>query len=173
MGSSVGFTRNTVKMLMPKKHRNLIYEYLFKEGVLVAMKDTHLAKHPEIEVPNLHVMKALLSLKSRGYVTEQFAWRHYYWYLTNEGIQYLRDFLHLPPEIVPATLKRQARPETAKPRPKSMDQRGPGGPVDQQRDSYRRGPPGSGPDKKGDVGAGANQQFEFKGGFGRGKPAQQ
>lgn len=46
-------------MLMPKRHRALIYEYLFKEGVLVAMKDTHLAKHPEIDVPNLHVMKAL------------------------------------------------------------------------------------------------------------------
>lgn len=47
------------RMLMPKRHRALIYEYLFKEGVLVAMKDTHLAKHPEIDVPNLHVMKAL------------------------------------------------------------------------------------------------------------------
>lgn len=58
------------------------------------------------------------SLKSCGYVKEQFAWRHYYWYLTNEGIQYLRDFLHLPPEIVPATLRRQTRPETARPRPK-------------------------------------------------------
>merc|ERR1719370_632937 len=33
---------------------------------------------------------------------EQFAWRHYYWYLTNEGIQYLRDYLHLPSEIVPS-----------------------------------------------------------------------
>lgn len=61
----------------------------------------------------------LQSLKSRGYVKEQFAWRHFYWYLTNEGIQYLRDFLHLPPEIVPATLRRQTRPETARPRPKS------------------------------------------------------
>ena len=58
------------------------------------------------------------SLKSLGYVKEQFAWRHFYWYLTNEGIQYLRDFLHLPPEIVPATLRRQMRPETARPRPK-------------------------------------------------------
>lgn len=48
-------------------------------------------------------------------MNEQFAWRHYYWYLTNEGIQYLRDYLHLPPEIVPATLKRQTRPETARP----------------------------------------------------------
>merc|ERR1711973_279113 len=64
--SSVGSTRNTVKMLMPKRHRSLIYEYLFKEGVLVAMKDTHLAKHPEIDVPNLHVMKALLKSFNRG-----------------------------------------------------------------------------------------------------------
>merc|ERR1712203_51797 len=54
---------------------------------------------------------------------EQFAWRHYYWYLTNEGIQYLRDYLHLPSEIVPSTLKRalprgDARPaRTAAPRP--------------------------------------------------------
>lgn len=61
---------------------------------------------------------SLQSLKSCGYVKEQFAWRHFYWYLTNEGIQYLRDFLHLPPEIVPATLRRQTRPETARPRPK-------------------------------------------------------
>ena len=27
----------------------------------------------------------LQSLKSRAYVTEQFSWQHYYWYLTNEG----------------------------------------------------------------------------------------
>lgn len=59
------------------------------------------------------------SLKSRAFVNEQFAWRHYYWYLTNEGIQYLRDFLHLPSEIVPATLKRQTRTEATRgPRPK-------------------------------------------------------
>merc|ERR1712049_10009 len=89
------------KMLMPKKNRVAIYEYLFKEGVLVAKKDFCAPKHPEIDVPNLHVIKALTSLKSRGHVTEQFAWRHFYWYLTNEGIQYLRNFLHLPPEIVP------------------------------------------------------------------------
>ncbi|CAN8002485.1 unnamed protein product, partial [Ixodes pacificus] len=133
------------KMLMPKKNRVAIYEYLFKdckstrrrlaqtllglghvvlpsrsprrlptaqEGVLVAKKDFHAPKHPELEaIPNLQVIKALQSLRSRGYVKEQFAWRHYYWYLTNEGIQYLRDFLHLPPEIVPATLKKQSRQE--------------------------------------------------------------
>merc|ERR1712095_129147 len=98
-------------MVMPKKNLVAIYEHLFREGVMVAKKDTHAPKHPELEsVPNLQVIKALTSLKSRGYVKEQFAWRHYYWSLTNEGIQYLRDYLHLPPEIVPATLKRQAKP---------------------------------------------------------------
>jgi small subunit ribosomal protein S10e len=51
-------------MLMPKKHRTLIYEYLMKEGVLVAEKDFGLAKHPAIDVPNLHVIKALQVLQS-------------------------------------------------------------------------------------------------------------
>ena len=37
---------------------------------------------------------------------------------TSSGIQYLRDYLHLPQEIVPATLKRPVRTETARPRPK-------------------------------------------------------
>ena len=73
---------------MPKKNLVAIYEHLFTEGVIVAMKDVHAPKHPELEkIPDLHEMKALQSLKSLGYVKEQFAWRHYYWYLTNEGIQ--------------------------------------------------------------------------------------
>ena len=46
-------------MLMPKKNLVAIYEHLFKEGVMVAKKDTHLPKHPEIDVPNLQVMKTL------------------------------------------------------------------------------------------------------------------
>merc|ERR1712186_162414 len=106
-----GFSKIKI-MLMPKKNLVSIYEHLFREGVMVAKKDHHAPKHPELEaVPNLQVIKALNSLKSRGYVKEQFAWRHYYWYLTNEGISYLRSYLHLPPEIVPSTLKRQVRPD--------------------------------------------------------------
>ena len=46
-------------MLIPKKNRKLIYEHLFKEGVMVAKKDFNLPKHPDIDVPNLHVIKAL------------------------------------------------------------------------------------------------------------------
>jgi small subunit ribosomal protein S10e len=124
-------------MLIPKKNRKLVYEYLFKEGVLVAKKDFNLPSHPDIkDVPNLQVIKALQSLKSRGYVKEQFSWRWYYWYLTNEGIQYLREYLHLPPEIVPATLKRPVRTETAKPRPRESDR--PSRDDRDDRESYRK-----------------------------------
>ncbi|XP_015509273.1 small ribosomal subunit protein eS10 [Neodiprion pinetum] len=160
-------------MLMPKKNRVAIYEYLFKEGVMVAKKDYHAPKHPELEtIPNLQVIKAMQSLKSRGFVNEQFAWRHFYWYLTNEGIEYLRAYLHLPPEIVPATLKRQVRPETARPRP-AAGPRSEGSRPAEDRAGYRRGPggPPAPGDKKADVGAGTGD-LEFRGGFGRGKAPQ-
>uniref|UniRef100_A0A671R687 Plectin-like n=1 Tax=Sinocyclocheilus anshuiensis TaxID=1608454 RepID=A0A671R687_9TELE len=99
-------------MLMPLDNLKAIYEHLFRDGVMVAKKDKRpQTKHPEIPgVDNLQVIRAMGSLKSRGYVRETFAWRHYYWYLTNEGIVYLRDYLHLPPEIVPTPLQRVRRP---------------------------------------------------------------
>ncbi|XP_063702851.1 small ribosomal subunit protein eS10B-like [Culicoides brevitarsis] len=154
-------------MFMPKAHRVAIYEYLFKEGVLVAEKDFYAAKHAELEnIPNLHVIKTMQSLKSRNFVKEQFAWRHYYWYLTNEGIEYLRSYLHLPPEIVPSTLKRATRSEAPRPRgttaPRSDNKGG------EDRQQYRRAP---GADKKADAGAGG-ADVEFRGGFGRGSRQQ-
>merc|ERR1712146_226977 len=99
------------RMLVPKKDRLTVYKYLFKEGVMVAKKDCNKPQHddPELPVKNLYVIKLLTSLKSRGYVTESFSWQWYYWYLTNEGIEYLREYLHLPAEIVPATLKQSRR----------------------------------------------------------------
>ncbi|XP_059478954.1 small ribosomal subunit protein eS10 [Neocloeon triangulifer] len=155
-------------MLMPKKNKLAIYEYLFKEGVMVAKKDFHAPKHPELEaIPNLQVIKALQSLKSRGFVNEQFAWRHYYWYLNNEGINYLRTFLHLPPEIVPATLKRQTRTETARPRP-SAPRSGDASKTAEDRAAYRKGT--GAPDKKAEVGAGS-AEIDFSRGFGRGRGA--
>ena len=147
---------------------------------MVAKKDVRpTCKHTEIDIRNLYVIKALASLKSRGYVREQFAWRHYYWFLTNEGITYLREFLHLPPEIVPATLKRSSRPGDAvsrdarAPRDGDDDGRGPGPGAD--RLAYRRNvssqQPADGTSGK-EVGAGAGgADFQFKGGFGRGRPA--
>jgi small subunit ribosomal protein S10e len=82
----------------------------FSEGVCYAKKDFNLAKHPEIDVPNLQVIKLMQSFKSREYVRETFAWMNYYWFLTNDGIEFLRTYLNLPSEIVPATLKKQAKP---------------------------------------------------------------
>ncbi|XP_061089061.1 plectin-like isoform X5 [Conger conger] len=101
-------------MVMPLEDLRAIYELLFRDGVLVAKKDKRpQVKHPEIQVvTNLQVMRAMGSLKSRGYVRETFAWRHFYWYLTNEGIVYLRDYLRLPPEIVPSSLQRVRRSAT-------------------------------------------------------------
>uniref|UniRef100_A0A8C8S939 Plectin/eS10 N-terminal domain-containing protein n=1 Tax=Pelusios castaneus TaxID=367368 RepID=A0A8C8S939_9SAUR len=105
-------------MLMPLVRLQAIHELLFREGVMVAKKDKRPQSfHPQLPgVTNLQVMRAMGSLKSRGLVRETFAWRHCYWYLTNEGIAHLRQRLHLPPEIVPVSLQRVRHP-TLIPRP--------------------------------------------------------
>lgn len=73
-----------------------------------------MAKHGNIDVPNLQVMKLCQSLCSRNFVKEQFSWSWYYYTLTDEGIEYLREYLHLPADVVPLTLKKQAaRPARA------------------------------------------------------------
>lgn len=97
---------------MPRDQLRAVYEVLFREGVMVAKKDRRpRSLHPHVPgVTNLQVMRAMASLRARGLVRETFAWRHFYWYLTNEGIAHLRQYLHLPPEIVPASLQRVRRP---------------------------------------------------------------
>ncbi|XP_064236788.1 small ribosomal subunit protein eS10-like [Aotus nancymaae] len=160
-------------MLMPNKNQTVIYEAPFKEGVMVASRDVHVPKHPELadkNVPNLHDMKAVQSLKFRGYVKEPFSWGRVCWCLTNEDIQYLRDYLHLPLEIVPA-----ARPETGRPRPKGLevsdlqDSRG-----EADRDTHRQSAMPPGAHKKDEAGAESATEFQFRGGFGygRGQPPQ-
>eukprot|EP00924_Labyrinthula_sp_SR-Ha-C_P006847 snap_masked-scaffold_8-processed-gene-2.44-mRNA-1 protein AED:0.14 eAED:0.14 QI:0/-1/0/1/-1/1/1/0/126 len=105
-------------MLLPKKDRLKVYSELFKEGVLVAEKNFSKPEHETItEVRNLHVLKLMQSLKSRGFVRETFSWQWSYYYLTEEGIEYLRDYLHLPEEIVPNTHKVQERPMPSGGRP--------------------------------------------------------
>jgi len=107
-------------MIISKENRRIIYENLFKEGVLVAKKDFNAAKHEDLDVPNLQVIKAMQSLTSKGFLKTQFSWQWYYYVLTPEGVEFLREWLHLPAEIVPATHKKAARP----PRPAGV--RGPG-----------------------------------------------
>ncbi|KAK9902245.1 hypothetical protein WJX75_009322 [Coccomyxa subellipsoidea] len=166
-------------MLIPKKNRKEVYKYLFKEGVLYAEKDFNLAEHPEIEgVPNLQVIKLMQSFVSKELVTERFAWRHYYWFLTDSGIDFLREYLNLPSEIVPATLKKSTRPleRGVGDRPPRRDGDRP------PRRGFGEGPPGGGyregreggrssfgrgaPEKEGAPGA---YRPEFgRGGYGRG-----
>ncbi|KAB0349832.1 hypothetical protein FD754_014689 [Muntiacus muntjak] len=126
-------------MLMPKKNRIDIYELLYKAGVM------HLELSDK-NVPNLHVTKAMQSLKSRGYVKEQFAWRHFYWHLTNKAI--LRLAGHGPKDWRESDLQ--------------------GSHEGKLTNTYRRNalPPGA--DKKAEAGAGSATEFQFRGGFGHG-----
>jgi len=95
-------------VLIPKQTKKAIMEHLFKEGVMVVKNDPRAAKHNELEdIPNLHVMMVLKSLCSRAYVSEKFNWQWHYYTLTNEGIEYLREVLHLPAQVFPSTLTKQ------------------------------------------------------------------
>jgi len=159
-------------MLIPKADRKKIHEYLFREGVLVAKKDFNLPKHGDIDTKNLFVVKACQSLTSRGYLKTQFSWQYYYYTLTPEGLDYLREWLHLPAEIVPATHIKQ---QGARAPPRGMmggdgERRGGGrgGGRGDREGGYRRRDAGEG-GKEG----GAPGEFAptFRGGFGRGRGA--
>jgi small subunit ribosomal protein S10e len=100
-------------------------------------------------------------------VKTRFSWQYYYYTLTPEGLDYLREWLHLPAEIVPQTHIKQQRSHAP---PRGMlsgdgDRRpgGRGGPRG-DRDGYRRRDAG----EKGEGGAPGSFKPEFRGGFGRG-----
>ncbi|CAG5112853.1 Oidioi.mRNA.OKI2018_I69.chr2.g7023.t1.cds [Oikopleura dioica] len=151
-------------MFMEKKVRDKIYTTLFQDGVMVAEKICKRnagRTHNDVkDVPNLCVIKACQSLTSRGYLKQQFAWRHFYWVLTNEGVEYLREYLNLPAEIVPQTMKKA--PKIVNDRPRGGGRVGlPTQAYSQDnRDAYRR-------EKDANVGPGEGN-FSFRG-AGRGK----
>ncbi|KAG5451219.1 Plectin/S10 domain protein [Opisthorchis viverrini] len=158
-------------MLLPIDTRNAIYEKIIQDGVLTARNDIRPCyNHPTISTRNLHVIKTMRSLKSRGWVREQYAWRTYYWFLTNDGLTHLREVLHLPSDIIPATMKQPAR--DLRMFGQGMEASGRGAPSD-GRVAFRRGTvtpgaPGFGaPGKEAMVGEG---EVHFRGGFGRGRP---
>jgi small subunit ribosomal protein S10e len=106
------------------------------------------------------------SLDSREFVKTQFSWQYYYYTLTPAGLDYLREWLHLPAEIVPQTHIKQQRTH-APPRGLGGDDRerrgggrgGRGG----DRGEYRRRDQGEG--KEG--GAPGDFNPSFRGGFGK------
>lgn len=106
------------------------------------------------------------SFKSKELVTERFAWRHYYWFLTDEGIEHLREVLALPAEIVPATLKKSTRALERGP----SDVRGDRPPrAGGDRGGYRDGPrPGGGGFGRGAGGDKEGAPAGYRPSFGRG-----
>ncbi|KAL4892656.1 Plectin/S10 domain-containing protein [Aspergillus ambiguus] len=151
-------------MLIPKEDRKKIHEYLFREGVLVAKKDFNLPKHGDIDTKNLYVIKACQSLNSRGYIKTQFSWQYYYYTLTPEGLDYLREWLHLPAEVVPATHIKQQRSH-APPRGMMGGEERERRPRAPREGGYRRR------DQEKEGGAPGEFAPSFRGGFGRGRGA--
>ena len=97
-------------MFISTKNRNEILAYFINKGVVVVEKDTHLAKNPDIPVPNLHVIKALQSLVSKDLATVLFNWQCYYFFINEAGIAYIRSRLHLPDTVVPETVAKATLP---------------------------------------------------------------
>ncbi|CAE7025515.1 40S ribosomal protein S10-B [Pyrenophora teres f. teres] len=164
-------------MLIPKADRKKIHElvHLHQKGVLVAKKDFNLPKHGDIDTKNLYVVKACQSLTSRGYLKTRFSWQYYYYTLTPEGLDYLREWLHLPAEIVPQTHIKQQRSAPPRGMLGGGDDRerrgggrgGRGGDRGGDRDGYRRRDAG----EKAEGAAPGEFKPEFRGGFGRGRGA--
>eukprot|EP01108_Squamamoeba_japonica_P002257 TRINITY_DN205_c0_g1_i1.p1 TRINITY_DN205_c0_g1~~TRINITY_DN205_c0_g1_i1.p1 ORF type:complete len:162 (-),score=66.80 TRINITY_DN205_c0_g1_i1:123-608(-) len=96
-------------MLVPKKDRLTVYRYLMKEGVLCVELDFFLPKHPGTGVKNLYVINLLRSLESRELVRGVKNWAHKYYFLTETGCDYLREYLHLDADVQPDTKKAPAR----------------------------------------------------------------
>jgi hypothetical protein len=96
----------------------------------------------------LQVIKLMQSFTSKELVKQIFSWRYFYWYLTNEGIEYLREYLNLSADVVPNTLKKSTRPPTR--------------PMADERAPRRDAPPGRG------GGGREGYRAERPGGFGRG-----
>lgn len=100
-------------MIVPKADRKKLYEYLFREGVCVAPDNFSKKEHKDIGIANLYVVNLMKSLVSKGLVRHQYSWKYHYWYLKDEGLAFLREYLNLPEDVVPKTHKVQERDESS------------------------------------------------------------
>lgn len=64
-------------VLVTRKNKKQILEYLFKEGVLCVQKDGMKPQHDHIPVPNVQVMMVMKSLASKDLVKQTFNWQWY------------------------------------------------------------------------------------------------
>ena len=152
--------------IVPKKTRDDVYRFLFTEGVIACKKDRlatwqGILGGKKFQVAVHHVWYLMRSLESRGFVREQFAWRHFYWFLNDEGIAYLRQYFHLADSVVPNSMKPLGEGENfekRRPRPDGEGGRG--------RGRGRGGAPGRG---RGGYGADRAAYQGGEGGRGRGR----
>ena len=91
-------------VLVPTKEKVKLYTYFLQEGVFACRKD-NVSKNETLDIPNLHCFLIMRSLISRKFATEIFKWQWHYYFLTPEGIKYLREYLGLPNQVVPNTYK--------------------------------------------------------------------
>ena len=91
-------------VLVPLKEKVKLYTFFLKEGVFACRKD-NTTNNENLQIPNLHCFLIMRSLVSRGMATEIFSWRWHYYFLTKKGVDYLREYLGLPANIVPNTYK--------------------------------------------------------------------
>ena len=91
-------------VLVNLKDKVKLYTYFLKEGVFACKKD-NTSNNPTLNIPNLHCFLVMRSLVSRKMATEIFSWQWHYYFLTKQGVDYLREYLGLPANIVPNTYK--------------------------------------------------------------------
>ena len=91
-------------VLVPLKDKVKLYTYFLKEGVFACKKD-NTTKNANVDIPNLYCFLIMRSLVSRKMATEIFSWQWHYYFLTKQGVEYLREYLGLPANIVPNTYK--------------------------------------------------------------------
>ena len=100
-------------VLVPLKEKVKLYTYFLSEGVFACKKD-NVTNHDYLQIPNLHCFLVMRSLVSRGMATEIFSWQWHYYFLTKKGVEYLREYLGLPANVVPKTYKLEEPEEQPK-----------------------------------------------------------
>ena len=95
-----------------KQEKNKIFYTLLMDGVISA-KQEYWGTHQDTNLENAKVLILLKTLHSKGYVDVVFNWRHYYYTLNNNGINYIKNKLGITEQKV--------QPRTRAPRSDAME----------------------------------------------------
>jgi hypothetical protein len=91
-----------------KNERNQILFSLLKDGVICVKKEFH-GIHEDTGVENLKVWMLTRSMHSKGYLEVNFSWRHLYYTLTANGINFIKETLGIKDaKVQPKTRKARA-----------------------------------------------------------------